>query len=117
MLVNKDDELLVRSEALALRELRGAAKAFIANPTSRPDFPDDPRKAMISLRNDRATSYAAYVAVYNELLGAYRELWEEAARGDYGASYASLGASQQEAIRSRIPLVLSEAEPTDFGDD
>ena len=115
VLVNKDDELLVRDEPTSLAELRQTTKDFIANPERRADFPSTPRSAIISLRNDRGTSYETYVTVYNELLGAYNELWEEAAQAKYGVAYEALGDVERDVIRKRIPLVLSEAEPTDFG--
>lgn len=37
---------------------------------------DNPDKAVISLRNDRETSYKTYIAVQNELIAAYNELRE-----------------------------------------
>ena len=116
VLVNKDDELLVRGEPLAIGELRDYTKAFITNPEGRSDFPKTSVGAIISLKNDRGTSYATYVSVYNELLGAYNELWESAAQSTYGRAYESLNPTQRNAIRARIPLVLSEAEPSGFGE-
>ena len=115
VLVNANDELLVRNEPIGIGELRAAAKDFISNPRGLADFPKTPRNALISLKNDRGTSYATYVMVYNELLGAYNELWEEAAQAEYGVAYEALGDTERDIIRKRIPLVLSEAEPTDFG--
>lgn len=115
VLINGNDELLVRREPVDISALRAAAKAFISNPNDRPDFAPTPRSAIISLRNDRGTRYSSYLAVYNELLGAYNELWEEEAQTRFGAAYEALTPSQRGSIRERIPLVLSEAEPTDFG--
>jgi len=55
--------------------------------------------------------------VYNELKAAYNELREEEALKRHGKSFEFLSADQQREIRSRIPLVISEAEPTNFGDE
>ncbi len=115
VLVNKDNELLVRDEAFRIEDLRAEAKRFIANPTQDPMMALSPQNAIISLKNDRGTSYTTYVAVYNELLAAYRELWDAEARADYGRPFDELTTAQQNAIRDRIPLVLSESEPTEFG--
>ena len=115
VLVNKDDELLVRGEPTTMAELRRVTKDFIANPEGKADLSSSPQSAIISLRNDRGTSYNTYVLVYNELLGAYNELWEEAAQAEYGVAYEALEGRQRDAIRARIPLVLSEAESSDFG--
>ena len=93
--------------------LKERAKEFIMNPGKRNDLPSSPKRAVISLQNDRSTSYETYLEVYNELKAAYNELWEEAARQTFGKSYEDLNITQQRSIRSEIPLVISEADPTD----
>jgi len=72
------------------------------------------KNAIISLQNDRQTSYETYVEVYNELKGAYNELWEAAAQNQYQIAYAKLPKLQQNEIRKQIPLVISEAEPSAY---
>lgn len=115
VLVNTDDELLVRDEPFRIEDLRAEAKRFIANPQQDPSLARNPQNAIVSLKNDRGTSYATYVSVYNELLAAYRDLWEASAKTNYGLPYDRLTDEQRDAIRLQIPLVLSEAEPTAFG--
>ena len=39
-----------------------------------PSSSDNPEKAIISLKNDRETSYKVYIAVQNELVAAYNDL-------------------------------------------
>ena len=39
-----------------------------------PKSSDNPEKAIISLKNDRETSYKVYISVQNELVAAYNEL-------------------------------------------
>lgn len=117
VLVNKNDELLVRQEPAQLSSIRAAAKNFIMNPGNDPMMAKSPENAIISLKNDRGTTYSTYVTVYNELLAAYNELWEEQAQSRYGTPYEDLTDNQKDAIRKDIPLVLSEAEPTEFGDE
>ena len=53
--------------------LRAGAKAFINNKGRDPEFSDNPQKAIVSLQNDRGTSYEMYIKVQNELAAAYRE--------------------------------------------
>ena len=115
VLVNADNRLLVRGEPLAIGTLRDHTKQFLTNPEQRADYPRSPRHAVVSLRNDRGTDYAAYLAVYNELKAAYDELWEARAQTDYGKAYADLELAARKEIRSTIPLVISEVEPTAFG--
>ena len=116
VLVNKDNDLLVRGEPTQLSELRERAKEFILNPTDRSDLAASPNKAIISLKNDRGTKYETYVAVYNELLGAYNELWNELSNQRYGVDYSEdLDIEVRRDIKGTIPFVLSEAEPSEFG--
>jgi biopolymer transport protein ExbD len=118
VLVNKDNDLLVRGEPTQLADLRERAKEFILNPTDRSDLAASPTKAIISLKNDRGTNYETYLAVYNELKGAYNELWNELANERYGVDYSEdLKIEVRRDIKGTIPFVLSEAEPTSFGEE
>lgn len=118
VLVNAQDQLLVRGEPTPVEQLRDRAKTFINNPNRAEDMAEKPTKAIISLKNDRGTSYEAYLRVYNELKGAYSELWDELSRKDYGVPYSEdMPFAYKKAIRSEIPFVLSEAEPTAFGEE
>ncbi len=113
ILVNSENELLVRGEPVDVEDLRQKAKEFIANPDRNPNLPSAPNKAIISLKNDRATEYKHYLLVYNELKAAYRELWDVEAMKLYGQNYNdSLSDKQKKIIRSKYPFILSEAEPT-----
>jgi len=117
VLVNANNELLVRDEPKELKNLRDDTKEFIMNPQKREDMAEQPTKAIISLRNDRGTNYRTYLEVYNELKAAYNELREEEAQRRHGKSFEFLSRDEQSAIRSKIPLVISEAEPTNFGEE
>jgi biopolymer transport protein ExbD len=118
VLVNAQNMLLVRGEEMDIDDLRDNAKEFIANPTRREDLSEAPNKAIISLKNDRGTSYRTYLEVYNELKAAYFELWDELSRRKYGIPYSEdMSAAQQKAIKGEIPFVISEAEPTSFGEE
>ncbi len=118
VLVNAQNQLLVRGEPTEVRNLRERAKEFIINPNHREDLAESPDGAIISLKNDRGTSYATYLKVYNELKGAYDELWDDLAMKKYGQPYDDeLTRAQKQAIQDEIPLVLSEAEPTAFGEE
>ena len=118
VLVNAQDQLLVRGELANIDELRERAKEFIANPQKRDDLAEKPTKAIISLKNDRGTSYEVYLECYNELKAAYTELWTEESLKMYGVPYSEdLPTANKKAIRAKIPFVLSEAEPTNFGEE
>ncbi|MGE5944006.1 MAG: ExbD/TolR family protein [Flavobacteriales bacterium] len=83
--LNGKDELLVEDERMDIEDLRTAAIEFLDNNGDGtcnfckgkrdPDSSDNPTdKAVISLKNERETSYAAYISVQNELVAAYNEL-------------------------------------------
>jgi len=76
------------------------------------------------LKNDRGTAYETYLKVYNELRAAYNELWDEEAEklypGDFEKAerkFEDMPFAYRKAIRDKIPLVISEAEPTAFGEE
>lgn len=112
--VNASNQILAEDKVMDVANLKNAAKNFITNPNQLPNRPKSPKKALISLQNDRGTEYKTYLMVYNELQAAYRELREEEAQKRHGMSYDFLNKEKKKEIRNDIPLVISEAEPTEF---
>ncbi|GAB4255571.1 MAG: biopolymer transporter ExbD [Saprospiraceae bacterium] len=118
VLVNASDQLLVRGELADIDDLRRRAKEFIMNPYNDPELAEAPNTAIISLKNDRGTSYKTYIAVYNELKAAYNELWDEECMRLYGEHYSEdLPNEKKKVIKKKIPFVISEAEPTAYGEE
>lgn len=118
VLVNAQNQLLVRGEITDIKDLRERAKEFIINPDKKEDLSEKPTKAIISLKNDRGTNYETYLRVYNELKAAYDELWDESSRQKFGIPYSDdMSKAQKDAIKDEIPMVLSEAEPTSYGEE
>ena len=117
VLVNASNQLLVRGEPAQVNDLKQRAKDFILNPTRREDLSESPTKAIVSLKNDRGTNYETYLGVYNELQAAYNELRNEQSQKKYGKNYDDLNRDQRDDVKSSIPMILSEAEPTSFGDE
>ena len=118
VLVNANNQLLVRGEPEDIKKLRANAKEFIMNPLKMENLSEAPNKAIISLKNDRGTNYETYLEVYNELKAAYNELWNEAAQKSYNRDYDDdMPFDMKKDIKTRIPFVLSEAEPSRFGDE
>lgn len=115
--INANNELLVKGQLLSKDKLKQQAKLFISNPFKDSKMAENPIKAVISLKNDRGTSYSTYILIYNELKSAYSELWEEMALKRYNKTYQELHQAQSKSIRDAIPLVILEAESTAFGDE
>ena len=84
VLVNAQNQLLVRGDVMDIKDLKNNAKIFIANPQKLENMAESPKNAIISIKNDRGTKYQTYLEVYNELKSAYNELWEEAAMVKFG---------------------------------
>ncbi|MBI1226169.1 MAG: biopolymer transporter ExbD [Bacteroidetes bacterium] len=112
--INFSNQLLIEGELSSVEKLRQRTKEFIMNPAKRNDLATSPNAAVISLQNDRGTNYMTYVSVYNELKGAYNELWNEESFRRYQMPFAKLTRSKQQAIRELIPLVISEIDLVDF---
>ena len=115
VLVNAKDQLLVEEELMDISQLREGAKKFLNNWGKNPDLSDSPLKAIISLQNDRGTSYEMYVKVQNELSAAYRELRDAEAQRKFGVYYAELKGDLKKEIRKMYPQKISEAEPKKMG--
>ena len=114
--VNATNQLLVEGTIMNVEALKETTKDFIMNPRKEKDKPNKPTKAIVSLQNDRGTEYTTYIDVYNEIKVAYNELWNEEANKKHGMAYNYLTSAEQKEIRKVIPLIISEAEPTDHQD-
>lgn len=111
VLVNANDMLLVDGEPTDIKELKRLTKDFIDNPSQNPDLAESPQKAIVSLKNDRGTSYNLYIQVHNELKAAYNELRDARSRLLYGRALEQLPESRQNEIKDYYRQVISEAEP------
>ncbi len=135
VLLNGKDQLLVEDELMELKDLRKAAIQFLDNGGDGtctyckgkrdPSSSDNPDKAVISLKNERETSYNMYIAVQNELVAAYNVLRDIRAEGLYGKSFSEMEANlndvnwpgnkeklkeQLEKIKLEYPQKLSEVQ-------
>ena len=123
--INAQDRLLAGIEAIDVSLLKDRIKDFLTNPPDDPNLPEKEvkdiegfgaypvSKGVISLQNDRGTSYQAYIAVQNELVKAINELRDDFSKRYYGKVYTQLTEEQQKIAREAIPQNISEAEPKD----
>jgi len=73
-------------------------------------------KGVISLQNDRGTSYKMYIEVQNELVAAYTEVRNRLSKRMFQKAYEELDDEDKvNAIRAAIPQRISEAEPKNIG--
>ena len=123
--INSADRILAGNEAIDISQLKDKIKEFLTNPLNAPNLPEKKEieiegygtcpvsQGVISLQNDRGTSYRAYIAVQNELVKAVNELRDEFARSKYGRSFNGLTEEQQDIVKKAVPQNISEAEPKD----
>ena len=134
--VNANDELLVEEEPMDLKDLRQAAVDFLDNGAEGCSYCQgkkseassvNPEKAIISLVNNRGTSYKRYISVQNELVAAYNQLRDREAMKMYNMKFTEMEARYNDPrtdpdakeklkpkvkrIRDLYPEKLSEAEP------
>jgi len=117
ILVNANNDLLVRGEPKNIDDLREGIKDFILNPQNRDDLAETSQDAIVSVKHDRGTEYGIYLEVFNEVEAAYNELRNDVANQKFGKDYEFLTKEQRLEVRDVIPKKLSEAEPTSFGDE
>lgn len=133
VLINKDDDLFVEDGFYDVNELKEMTKAFFLNPNDDEDLSEKRElttdyfgtmmvsKGVISLRNDRSTSYGKYIAVQNELAAAVNELRNDLCMQKFGKKYDSLdplNEAESELIadaKKVFPMAISEAEPKNVG--
>lgn len=139
--INRSGQLLVEGEILSIDKLREKAMAFLDNGGAAQGDPeycsyckgkrssdssDNPKRAIISLKNDRETKYGTYITVQNELVGAYNDLRNRESKRLYGKEYVDMEAEYlnpetTDAVKDELkekvtriqglfPQKLSEAE-------
>lgn len=136
VLINSSDQIFVNNKPGNLKDLRRDAKDFL---TPRPQMANNKKyaqvkepeeyeylgtfqssKGVISMQNDRGTSYKMYIAVQNELAAAVRELRDDISKEKFGKNFQELLETNEEAakdIQKAIPVAISEAEPVNFGEE
>lgn len=128
VLVNSSDRLMVEGEQGDISTLKDNVKEFMTNPYKSEELPEmelrfieylgevEVSKGVVSLKNDRGTSYEMYIKVQNELTAAFSELRDELSVRYYGIKFTNLvNDDQRQAIQTAIPMAISEAEPENIG--
>jgi biopolymer transport protein ExbD len=129
ILVNSHDQLLIDGERGDVRMLKDKVKDFMALHPDNPNYPEIKMKyieelgkevplskGVISLKNDRGTSYGMYIKVQNELARAFNEMKNEKSIQLYGVKYNQLVDDKKvKIINKLVPVPISEAEPENVG--
>ncbi|MDR2533905.1 MAG: biopolymer transporter ExbD [Tannerellaceae bacterium] len=110
-----------------MSQLRNIVKEFVENATNNEHMPEKTevdvpffgnmmvtKNHVVSLLNDRGTSYQSYITVQSEIVAAYAELRNEASQKKFGKNFMELNEEQQEAVKKIYPQNISEAEPKNY---
>lgn len=123
VLVNGRDWLMVNGQRMDVTQLREKVTEFVENPQNNPNLSEHTvkdipllgnvsvSKGVISLQNDRGTSYRMYMEVQNEIVAAYNELRNKVSEQRFGKKFDLLPEDQQEAVKKLYPQQISEANP------
>ena len=116
-----------QNDAVDINQLKDKAKEFIENPNNEEHKPEKievdvpyfgkqmvTKNHIISLQNDRGTTYSAYIQVQNELAAAYGELRDAISEKKFGKKFADLDEDKQAAVQMIYPQKISEAEPKNY---
>lgn len=124
--INAQDRILAGGTPMDITMVKDQIKEFITNPTNSESLPEKEMKdiegfgqyavskGVVSLQNDRGTSYSAYLRVQNEIVKAFNEIRDDFAMVNYGSKYADLDEEKQRIVRDAVPQSISEAEPKDI---
>ncbi len=128
VLVDRHDRLMVEGQITSVDRLKEQTKNFLLNPTNDPTMPEkriqeiphlgemEVSRGVISLQNDRNTSYEMYIAVQNELAAAINEIRDDVSKEHFGIEFSELRDQELiDAVRTAVPMAISEAEPKDIG--
>jgi len=141
VLINRSDRLMVGGEEMDPSHLKAKTLEFFTNPNNSPNLPEMEEKeiqfpvgsspmlppdglwrgkvskGVISLQNDRSTTYGRYLEIQNELVAAVNELRNNFCQLYFDKDYDELNTADpvedeiHEAIREIYKMNISESEP------
>jgi len=68
-------------------------------------------KGIVSLQNDRGTTYETYIKVQNNIVAAFNICRDKFSMEEFGKNFDELAPDEQKLVKLVIPLNISEAEP------
>ena len=144
VLLNRSDRLMVGGDEMDRLDLKAKTIEFFTNPTNSPTLPvmeetevqfpagispllppdgvwrGRVSKGVISLQNDRSTTYGKYLQVQNELVAAVNQLRNDFCNLYFDRNYDDLKSGNpideeiQEGIRKIYKMNISEANPKEY---
>ena len=97
--INSNDRIIAGGQIMEISEIKDKIVEFVTNPMNLETLPEKEMKeiegfgqyavskGVVSLQNDRGTSYNAYLQVQNALVKAFNEIRDDFARKNYYKEY------------------------------
>ncbi len=123
--ISASDRIMVGSEQMDVSQIKDKIVEFVTNPTDNPNMPEKEiknikgfgnyavSKGVISLQNDKGTTYKKYIEVQNEIVRAINEVRDDFSKQHFSKKFAQLDEDHQKIVKEAIPQNISEAEPKD----
>ena len=118
--LNSKNELFVENDIIDISELKAITKAFLDNNGDQScDYckglkdelsSENPKAAVVSLTNDKQTSYEFFIKVQDELTKAYYELRRDYSKDILKKPLNKLTKEELLEVKKAYPFKLSEAE-------
>ena len=144
VLINREDQLMVNGQIMNLPDLKTKTIEFFKNNMDDPKLPERElinvefpagqsttfpsgnaqimvSKGVVSLQNDRSTTYGKYLMVQDVLVAAINELRDEFSKQNFNRSYSDLDEGKVidgeiiKGINMVYKMNISEAEPKNYG--
>jgi len=127
--INSENQLMIEGKPSNIENVKQLTLKHIKNYKKDPNLSDSPLKAIISLQNDRGTSYETYIMLQNELKAAYNEVRNESAlkitKGKYNYLELKICIDKEDdkstycktiknKVKSNFPMKISESNPTEI---
>ena len=126
--INQHNNIMVQGQIRDASEIRTMAKEFYYINNTGDEFPEKETRelpllgavnvnktAIVSLQNDRGTSYRGYIQAQNELTAAVNELRDEFCVQKFGNKFEECSEEQKDVVSKQVyPMSISEAEPKDI---
>ncbi len=113
ILVNEQGMVLMDEEPTPVSEVKRKVMEFVDNNGQDPELSESPDKAIVSIKTQRETPYRTYINMLDEVMGAYKDLRDQATQAQFGRDYDQLDDNSEaaETIKDMYPKKISIAEP------
>ncbi len=129
ILINNHNFMLVNGEPANINNLAGKIVDFMTVHPNNKSYPEVKEeyipelgkkvmmtKGIVSLKNDRGTSYNMYIQVQNAIAEAFNDMKNQASLKYYGVKFDQLLDNRKiKIINKLVPIRVSEAEPENVG--